>query len=147
LQLVGRLQGHPSTNGTKWSGTINVVENECQTLQLTGNGGGSGGGGNCNWNSAVDCVQVTKLTGNRCGFPESVDITCKNICNQKLKIFICVQRTDGTWSGYPDGTFSDGVAPGGKSNNYVCKGTGQYKIFAMPITSYNSNNCGWPSGK
>lgn len=110
-----------------------------------GTGETGGGGSDCDWNSAVNCLQVTKITGNRCGDPQSIDVTVRNICNHYIKIYICIQRSDGTWSGLPDGTFSTGTPFNGTANNYVCKGTGQYKVFSMPINDYNNNNCPWPS--
>ncbi len=126
--------------------TCDAAKSAGNTSISFGTGQTNGGGnGNCNWDAAINCVQVTKLTGNRCGDPQSVEVTCKNTCNQNIKIYICIQDIDGTWYGLPDGNFSNGLAPGETSTHFICKGTGQYKVFAMPITTYNSNNCGWPS--
>ena len=132
-----------SQSGAHWNNNFEVSSGTCKPYELTYTG--TGNGGNCDWKSAVNCVQITKSTGTRCGDPQSVEIICKNVCNQNLKIYICIQRSDGTWNGLPDGTFETGVAPGKTSSNYVCKGTGQYEIFAMPITAFNSNKCGYPS--
>lgn len=135
-----------SCTNKNWSGTVSTTPGACTTVKLTSSGGSGGGGGsNCNWNAATSCVSVTKKTGTRCGDPQSVEITVKNTCNQNIKIYICIQKSDGTWDGVPDGTFSTGVPPNGTAVHYVCKGTGQYKIGAMPITTYNNNNCPWPS--
>lgn len=139
-----------SCSSLSWSGSVSTTPGTCTKIQLTranatGGGGGGGGGSNCNWNTATSCVTVTKKTGTRCGDPQSVEITAKNTCNQNIKIYICIQKSDGTWDGVLDGTFSTGVPPNGTAVHYVCKGTGQYKIGAIPISTYNTYNCPWPS--
>ena len=133
-----------------WSGTITVTSGSCSKQQLTNTGGGGTGGGgtgsNCNWNSAVSCVTVTLVeSGTHCGDPQSRSITFKNNCSQNIKTYICMQKTDGTWYGETDGTFGTGLVPGEISNHWICKGTGLYKIYAMPISDYNSNSCPWPT--
>ncbi|MBK6381111.1 MAG: hypothetical protein IPF72_16080 [Chitinophagaceae bacterium] len=132
-----------SCSGLNWNGTISTTPGACITKQLTSSGGG--GGGNCNWSSATNCVSVTTKVGTRCGDPLSVEITAKNNCTQNIKIYCCIQRTDGSWQGLPDGTFGTGVSPNGTAQWFVCKGTGQYKIFAMPVATFNSNNCSYPN--
>ena len=128
-----------------WSGTITVTSGSCSKQQLTNTGGG-GTGSNCNWNSAISCVTVTLVeSGTHCGDPQSRSITFKNNCSQNIKTYICMQNTNGTWYGETDGTFGTGLVPGEISNHWICNGTGQYRIYAMSISDYNSNSCPWPT--
>gem|GEM_PF-1278841 len=133
-----------SCTGENWSGNVTITANGCSKIQLTSSSGG-GGSANCNWNAAVNCIQVTRKIGVRCGDSQSVEITYKNICTQKIKVFTCLQKIDGTWSEGADGTFDDGFDPGASHTSYVCKGTGEYKIFAMSLTAYLQNACAYPN--
>jgi hypothetical protein len=135
-----------SSTGYCYASCSDAVSAGCGSIVYGTGQTGGGGGSTCNWQSATNCLTVTlSKSGSRCGDPQSYEITVKNSCNQSIKTWICLQRTDGTWSGNTDGTFSSGVSPGATVSQYVCKGTGYYKLFAMPISTYNASSCGWPS--
>ncbi|MBC7641435.1 MAG: hypothetical protein H7174_03715 [Flavobacterium sp.] len=144
----GTYSFNASGGSSTWSGTITVTNAGCSKFQLTsnGSGGGGGSGGNCNWGSAINCVTVlSATTGTRCGTTNSVEIVYKNNCTQNIKTYICIQNTNGTWSGHTDGTFGTGLGPNETATVYECQGTGQYAIYAMPISDYNANSCPWPT--
>ena len=99
----------------------------------------------CDWNSATKCVTVTKaVIGTRCGTKNSVDVEWKNSCTSNIKVVVCIQRADGTWYCSPDGTFDTGMKPNQVISNYLCAGTGKYKIYAMPIADFIKNKCSYP---
>lgn len=98
----------------------------------------------CDWSSALNCAKVVAKKGTRCGEPTSLDVTITNGCTVPVKFYVCIQRSDGTWSGLPDGTFDAGTAPGKSSNWYGCKTTNQYKIGAMTAASFAKNKCSYP---
>ncbi|MBK9486171.1 MAG: hypothetical protein IPO01_13505 [Chitinophagaceae bacterium] len=133
-------------------------------MQLTGGGGGSGGGGGGTSSSQaifwiasdlgcgpinVTCNGVTKqITAYTSSAPNcslSVEMTAKNNCTQNIKIYCCIQRTDWQLARLARRHFGKGVSPNGTAQWFVCKGTGQYKIFAMPVATFNSNNCSYPN--
>jgi hypothetical protein len=56
----------------------------------------------------------------------------------KVKIFTCIQRTDGTYSGAGDVTGTD---PGQtRYIGYVCSGTGEYIVKSERWDIYVQNN-------
>jgi len=122
--------------------TCSAADAQCSGSVMHGTSGGSGG---CNWNSAASCVSIVLSEhGTRCGDPQSYEITLRNICNQNVKMYVCLKRTDGTWDGLPDGTFLVGMAPSETKNWYVCQGTGAYEIFTMPASDFSANGCTYP---
>jgi|GEM_PF-5714416 len=134
-------------NGTTWQDNITFERGICKTWELWGNTPTNPptGGGNCDWNSAVQCVKVTKaLVGTRCGTSNSVDIEYQNICTTNIKVVCCIQNANGTWNCLPDGKFDAGLKPNEKAGHFVCAGTAKYKIYAMPITSFLNNKCSYP---
>ncbi len=131
-----------SNTGVTWSGNITISANQCGAQRLDFP---STSTGNCDWNSATKCVTVTKaVKGTRCGKSNSVDIEWKNSCNSNIKVVVCIQRLDGTWACSPDGTFDTGMKPNQILSNYVCEGTGKYRIYAMPIADYLKTRCAYP---
>lgn len=100
----------------------------------------------CDWSSGLKCITVTKaVVGTRCGTKNSVDVEWKNTCTSNIKVVVCIQRADGTWSCSPDGTFDTGMKPNQVLSNYVCAGTGKYTLYAMPIADFLKNKCSYPT--
>lgn len=131
-----------SNTGVKWSGNITVTANQCGTFRLNFP---TTQPSTCDWLSATQCVNVTKaVIGTRCGTKNSVDVEWKNTCTSNIKVVCCIQRADGTWSCLPDGTFDTGMKPNQVLSQYVCAGTGKYKIYAMPIADFLKNKCSYP---
>nr|WP_293838911.1 PKD domain-containing protein [uncultured Arsenicibacter sp.] len=131
-----------SNTGVKWSGNITITANQCQTLRLEFPATTTS---SCNWSSATQCVKVTTaVIGTRCGTKNSMDLEYQNTCTSNIKVVSCIQRLDGTWSCLPDGTFDTGLKPNAKAGDYVCAGTGKYRIYAMPIADYIKNKCPYP---
>jgi PKD repeat protein len=135
-----------ATDGTTWKDNVTFEKGTCKTQELTKSANSGGGAGtNCDWTSAIQCVQVNYArVGTRCGTKNSVEIEYQNICNSNIKVVHCIQKADGTWSCWPDGTFDTGLKPNQKVQDFVCAGTGKYKIYAMPITDYIKNKCPYP---
>ncbi|RIV25293.1 PKD domain-containing protein [Fibrisoma montanum] len=131
-----------SNTGVKWSGNITITASQCKSLRLDFP---TTAPSTCDWNSATKCITVTKaVKGTRCGTSNSVEVEWKNTCTSNVKVVVCIQRSDGTWSCNPDGTFDTGMRPNQVLNNYVCAGTGKYKIYAMPIADFIKNKCAYP---
>ena len=133
-------------DGTTWEDNVTFEKGVCKTQELTKNSSPNNpSSGTCNWNSAVQCVKVTKaVVGTRCGNKNSVEVEWQNICNANIKVVCCIQRADGTWSCSPDGTFDTGMKPNQIISYYLCAGTGKYKIYAMSISDFLKNKCAYP---
>jgi hypothetical protein len=135
--------GNTRTVGCSCVSGYSCVRGTCTAS--SGGGGGSGGGaGTCVWGSANNCMQISMRRGTRCGTSNSVEVDVRNVCGSAIKVYNCIQRTDGNWTCMPDGLFDRGLAPGGTANFYTCAGTGQNRNWAMPISSYDSSRCRWP---
>lgn len=107
----------------------------------------SGGGApkSCNWFSAMQAVQIVKnRRGSRCGAPNSHEVEIRNGSSFSIKTLVYIQSSSGKWVKSADGTFNSGMPPGKIFNHYVCSGTGQMKIAAMPLQDFLRSDCGYP---
>jgi hypothetical protein len=99
----------------------------------------------CQWRESVDCVALEPHRGTRCGKPTSFELDFRNACSYPIKVVTCLQGgTSGKWSCLADGTFDDGMKPGGKNNNYTCNGTGSYEVYAMTLDQFRAKKCKYP---
>ncbi len=144
-----------SCNSKTWNGSATVKKGVCLQIQLLSTGGsssgsgsggsGSGGGGTgggCDWSRAVNVLVPTGKWGTRCNDPKSFEVGFKNTSSKKVKIFVCVQGTDGKWSSWGD---VSGTEPGKTwSGGYNCPSNGKYKVFAEYYDTYVANGyCGY----
>jgi PKD repeat protein len=131
-----------SNTGATWNGTITITANQCGTKKLEFTDAPTTA---CDWNSAVQCITVTKAEiRNMCGQKNGVNVEWKNTCTYNIKVVVCIQRLDGSWSCSNDGTFDKGMKPNQVLSDFVCEGTGKYKFYAMSITDYLKTNCPFP---
>jgi len=125
--------------------TCDAAKSAGNTSISFGTGQTNGGGnGNCNWDAA-NCVQITEISGASCADPQSLDLKIKNICNEKLRVYVCFQNLDGSWPiiGTDDGTLQ-GLPPGYDFQVFRCKKVA-YHVWAIPYTTFSANNCNYPS--
>lgn len=102
-----------------------------------GSTSGGGGGSQCTW-SYTGSLQVTTVWGQDCGDPQSMSLQITNNYPYKVKIFTCIQRTNGTYSAAGDVTGTD---PGQtRFIGYVCSATGQYTVNSEKWDVYVANN-------
>lgn len=147
------VEAQGSSSGQVLYSTVRVDPQECNVEVLdyfqtgTGGSGGSGGGagGTCDWMASTECISVSTEWGVRCNSETSLEVTVKNTCSGAVKVYICVQEADGSYSNWADGNFDDGVAVGEEASGYACDATGEYLVGAMPINDYVDNDCPWPS--
>lgn len=97
----------------------------------------------CDWSNALSGLSVTVVTENICGNQNDKRVVITNNYSQKVKLFVCVQRDDGTYSAWGD---SVGTEAGDTwSGGYACSGTGNYIIYAEFFDIYWANNsCSYP---
>lgn len=84
---------------------------------------------NCNW---IYGLRASVHKGTRCGKSTSVEITFTNSLGYNLRTFASFQKSDGSWGKWQyDGSFGEGIKPGGQVKWYTCDGTGEVKILAI----------------
>ncbi len=84
--------------------------------------------------SPDDCLTVTDvIRGKDCGDPSSVQVKCRNACDQPLDVKTCVERSNGKW----DCGVNFAVKPGATSCSgaWVCSGTGKYRVYGRSAGS------------
>lgn len=100
------------------------------------------GGGTCNWQNAVNDLTVTTQWGTRCNSASSLEVFIKNNTSRKIKSYVCVQKTDGSYSSWGD---VDGLVTGETYSGYACTATGNYIIYAEYFDTYVANGyCSYP---
>ena len=98
----------------------------------------------CDWTEAVPCIETAPSTGKRCGKQDSVEVEYHNKCPFATKVVLCLEKAAGAWLCDPDGKFDAGTKPDAKGSNYVCSGTGAFKVYAMPIDKFLAGHCKYP---
>jgi len=84
---------------------------------------------NCNW---IYDLRGSVYIGTRCGKSTSVEVTFTNNLGHNLRTFASFQKPDGSWGKWQyDGSFGEGIKPGGEVKWYTCDGTGEVKILAI----------------
>jgi hypothetical protein len=100
---------------------------------------------NCPWELNSSCLTIVPQYDNHCGNQNTFRVFVTNNCSVALKVYFCVRDIDGTWNTTADPNFNQGLAPGATFYHYACNGTGEYKIWTMPVTTFYANDCTWPS--
>lgn len=136
--------------GTAGASKVCVPAKYCSAS--TSSGGGSSGntgttasGSNCVWGAANNCVTPTSVAGTKCGKASSIEVTITNNCSEAVKIYSCLQKANGTWGSCAlDGNFNAGVQPGQSTTNWTCESAGQFKVWAVKLSTYLAGKCSLP---
>ncbi len=139
------VEAHGNSSGEVLYSTVQAKAQECTSAALDNFQSNGNGNGSCDWTASAQCISIVTEWGTRCGNPNALEVTVTNNCSGAIKVYICVQREDGSYSNWADGTFNAGLAVGASTSGYACPATGDYVVGAMPIQAYLDNNCPWPS--
>jgi hypothetical protein len=132
IALVQSTTGRDIAGLLCTNGTIMIINSSGSTASCstttpagtTATTGGGGGSATTTWSNQFNsCLTVATTPNQPCG-QGSLTVRYDNNCNNTFEIFVCLQRTDGTWD-----CGRQTLGAGRDDYYWTCSATGTYKIF------------------